>query len=131
MEKSYVYFWLSSIDWETIDINFISEKLSIQYSEVRKEWEYNYSRILKTQQNENLNINKLVKEIIDQLDDKIDIINEIKSELKLISILEIVLCINTNESIPMPYFWHDSKTIEFLYKTWTTTDVDIYTFFQS
>lgn len=131
MEKSYVYFWLSSINWEVIDINFISEKLNIQYSEVRKEWEYNYSRILKTQQNEDLNINKLVEEIIDQLDDKIDIINEIKSELKLISILEIVLCINTNESISTPYFWHHSKTIEFLYKTWTTTDVDIYTFSQA
>ena len=129
MEKSYVYFWLSSASWDNIDTNFISEKLWIKNSIIHPKWKKdNYSRKLQTQKEEYLNINNLIEEITNQLYDKIDIINQIKNELKLVSILEIVLCINTNESISKPYIWHNSKTIEFLHKTWTTTDVDIYTF---
>ncbi|MCL3782132.1 DUF4279 domain-containing protein [Prolixibacteraceae bacterium JC049] len=73
-------------------------------------------------------IEKLVSEIIDQLKDKVEIINNLKQKYELESVLQIVLDIDTNPEQSTPYLGHDLETIEFLFKTQTRTDVDIYTF---
>jgi len=78
--------------------------------------------------NEYFVIYRLIEEIVAILYDKIDIINEVKTQYKLEPILEIVLDIDINPEISTPAMGHDLKTIEFLYKTNTRTDIDIYRF---
>ena len=73
-------------------------------------------------------IDKLVDEIVNELFDKIEIINDLKKELQLYSVLEIVMDIDINPDISTPALGHDLRTLEFLYKTETITDVDIYRF---
>ncbi len=85
-------------------------------------WEWRAEKI------DNLFVNKLVEEVVNRLFEKIDLINELKKEFQLSSILEVVLYIDANEEISTPVIGHDLKTIEFLYKTNTETDVDIYRF---
>jgi Domain of unknown function (DUF4279) len=77
---------------------------------------------------ENIEIDKLVNEVVDKLYEKIEIITELKSKYNLLSVLEIVLFIDMNQDESTPSMGHDLKCIEFLYKTMTTTDVDIYTY---
>lgn len=77
---------------------------------------------------EYLDIDKLVSEIIHQLKDKIEIINELKQKYQLDSVLQIVLDIDMNPDQSTPYLGHDLETIDFLFKTKTKTDVDIYRF---
>lgn len=73
-------------------------------------------------------IDKLVTNIVNALFDKIETINKLKKEMNLNSVLEIVMDIDMNEEMSTPALGHDLKTIEFLYKTQTITDVDIYRF---
>ena len=73
-------------------------------------------------------VNFLINEIIDQLYAKIEAINEVKLQYVLESVLQIVLYIDTNEDNATPYFGHDLRIIDFLYRTQTTTDVDIHRF---
>lgn len=75
---------------------------------------------------EAIEIDKLVTSIINQLRDKVDQINTLKKKYNLTSILEIVLDIDINPESSTPALGYDVDTIEFLYKTKTTTDVDIY-----
>lgn len=73
-------------------------------------------------------IDNLVNEVVGMLFDKIEIINELKAELRLDSVLEIVMGVDINPIQSTPALSHDLRTIEFLYRTKTTTDVDIYRF---
>jgi hypothetical protein len=73
-------------------------------------------------------VSNLVEEIVNKLFDKIEIINELKNRYNLYSVLEIVMYVDTNEEQTTPSLGHDLKTIEFLYRTQTETDVDIYRF---
>ena len=77
---------------------------------------------------EYLIVDSLVDEVISKLFDKIEIINELKNQFNLDSVLEVVMYIDTNEEQSTPALGHDLKTIEFLYRTQTKTDVDIYRF---
>ena len=73
-------------------------------------------------------VSNLVEEIVNKLFDKIEIINELKNQYNLYSVLEIVMYVDTNEEQTTPSLGHDLKTIEFLYRTQTETDIDIYRF---
>jgi hypothetical protein len=131
--KSYVYFALKGDDFDPV---VITDRLKIKpskfwrkgdkgrYIEKQKfsNWQLNSEGI------EKIEIDNLVNEIIIKLNKKIDIINGLKKELGLESVLEIVLYIDTNEEETTPSLGHDLKTIDFLYKTRTITDIDIYRF---
>jgi len=132
MNNSYVYFALKG---DSFDPDLVSQRLGISPTKIHRlgdsigkngnkikfaGW-YLYSDIV-----DNLFVNKLVEEVISKLAVKIDIINAIKKDYGLSSILETVLYIDTNDEVSTPIIGHDSKTIEFLYKTNTETDVDIY-----
>ncbi|MFM2291918.1 MAG: hypothetical protein RIS29_1731 [Bacteroidota bacterium] len=77
---------------------------------------------------EYLNIDRLVAEIVEPLYEKIELINEAKSQLGLESVLEVVLYIDVNEENSTPSVIYDLKTIEFLFKTKTIVDIDIHRF---
>jgi hypothetical protein len=136
MEKcnSYVYFALKG---DNFDPQIITDRIGIEPTESWKKGskgKYNpvlkYSSwILSTPKGkESIEIDKLVDEIVYALKDKIEIINQLKSEFKLDSVLEIVIDIDINPEKSTPALGHDLKTIEFLYLTKTITDVDIYRF---
>lgn len=57
---------------------------------------------------------------------KIDEINKLKEKYDLHSVLQFALEIDFNEEFNTPALGLDEKTIEFLYKTKTVVDVDIY-----
>lgn len=57
---------------------------------------------------------------------KIDEINKLKEKYDLHSVLQFVLEIDFNEEFNTPALGLDEKTIEFLYKTKTVVDVDMY-----
>jgi|SRR5688500_4613043 len=77
---------------------------------------------------EDIYIDNLVEEIVNQLFDKIEIINMVKAQYELNSILQIVVWIDTNDESSTPAIGHDLRTIEFLFRTGTVTDVDMYKF---
>ena len=68
----------------------------------------------------------LVAEVIAKLEDKIDDSIKRKQQFKLHAVLEIVLFVDINEECSTPALGHDLRTINFLYRTQTRTDVDIY-----
>jgi len=136
METSgtYVYFALTG---DSFDPKIITDRIGIEPTE---SWikgdkgkynpRLNYScwQLSTDRGKEDIGIGKLVDIIISRLNDKIDIINHLKLELKLESVLEIVLDIDTNPDKTTPALGFDSVTIEFLYKTKTIIDIDIYRF---
>lgn len=77
---------------------------------------------------EDLLIDNLVEEIVNQLFDKIDLINDIKARYELNSVLEIIIWIDTCDEASTPALGHDIRTLEFLFRTGTITDVDMYKF---
>ena len=132
--RTYVYFALTGDDFNP---EVITSKLEIQPTRTWKKGDKGkYKPILEYAcwelstkiGAEYIDIDKLVDEIIDKLFDKIHIINELKLQLHLNSILEIILYVDTNEKQTTPALGHNHKVIEFLYKTNTATDVDIYRF---
>lgn len=71
-------------------------------------------------------IDQLVTEVIAKLEDRAEIILQLKQEFGLESVLAIVLYVDVNEDESTPALGHDLRTINFLYRTQTRTDVDIY-----
>ncbi len=136
MEKgnSYVYFALKG---DSFDPKEITRRIGIEPSDSKREGDvgeynssvkYSYWKVSTEKGKEYFEIDKLVNEVISALYDKIEIINEVKNQFQLESVLEIVLDIDINPEISTPAIGHDLKTIEFLFKTNTVTDIDIYRF---
>ncbi len=132
--NTYVYFALTG---DNFDPQIVTEKIGVVPTEKWNKGDkgkykatVDYSSwILSTYKGkEYLMVDNLVNEVIEQLFDKIEVINELKNQFNLDSVLEIVMYIDTNEEQSTPSLGHDLKTIEFLYRTQTKTDVDIYRF---
>ncbi|WP_423130045.1 DUF4279 domain-containing protein [Gaoshiqia sp. Z1-71] len=132
--NSYVYFALTGDNFDTDEV---TNRLGIKPTDSWRKGdkgqfkpilEFASWRLSTDKGHEYLQIDKLVDEIIFKLFDKIEIINDLKTQFQLNSVLEIIMYIDTNEDSSTPALGHDLKTIEFLYRTGTTTDVDIYRF---
>lgn len=128
---SYVYF---AFKGDAFDPDEISKLLEIQPSD---SWEkgdkgkYTAKQQyacwkLQSVSQELLDIDSLINEVIDQLEDKVDLINETKAKMGCETVLEIVMQIDINDEVSAPFIGHDKRTISFLYQTGTTTDIDIY-----
>lgn len=136
MEKSdtYVYFALKGGDFNP---QVVTDKLGVRPTDSGKKGDkgkykpslsFSHWELSTEKGKEYIWVDRLVDEIVQQLYDKIDAINELKNQYDLDSVLEIVLYIDTNEKESTPALGHDLKTIEFLYRTQTRTDVDMYRF---
>jgi len=132
--NSYVYFALKGDNFNPQEI---TNHLGIEPSDIWRKGDkgefnsalkYSCWKLSTEKGKEYLEIDKLVNEIVEILFDKIDIINKLKQEMNLNSVLEIVMDIDINPDQSTPALGHNLKTIEFLYKTRTETDVDIYRF---
>lgn len=133
-ENSYVYFALIG---DNFDPQIVTERIGVNPTETCKKGDkgkynptldYSLWKLSTDKGKGNIIIDKLVDDVIGQLFDKIEIINELKNQFDLDSVLEIVMYIDTNEEQSTPTFGYDLRTIEFLYRTKTKTDVDIYRF---
>lgn len=132
--NSYVYF---SLKGDNFDPKEITKRIGISPSDSWRKGETGKYKSavefakwsLSTDKGkEYLQIDNLVDEIVSKLYDKIETINDLKRQFKLDSVLEIVLYIDTNEDVSTPALGYDLKAIEFLYRTQTKTDVDMYRF---
>ena len=132
--SSYVYFALKGDNFDTDEV---TNRLGITPTNswrngdkgfYKPAVEFAMWRLATDKGKEYIQIDNLVDEIVSKLYDKIEIFNDLKRQYKLDSVLEIVLYIDTNEDNSAPALGHDLKTIEFLYRTGTNTDVDIYRF---
>ena len=132
--NTYVYFSLVGGNFPP---DKVSEKLAIQPTEswqtgdkgkYKKELTFSCWKLSTEKGKEYLDIDKLVSEIVHNLKDKVDTINELKQKYQLDSVLQIVLDIDMNPDQSTPYLGHDLETIDFLFRTQTKTDIDIYRF---
>lgn len=131
--NSCVYFVLKGDDFDPKEItNNLGEPTEVwrkgDKGKYNPSLKYSCWKISTIKGKEYIEIDKLVNEIVELLFDKIEKINELKQKLKLNSVLEIVMDIDINPNQSTPALGHNLKTIEFLYKTRTETDVDIYRF---
>lgn len=131
---SYVYFALTG---DNFDPQIVTDKIGVTPTETwnkgdkgkyKPTLDYSCWKLSTDKGKEYVMVDSLVDEVIEQLFDKIEIINELKNQFDLNSVLEIVMYIDTNEEQSTPALGHDLKTIEFLHRTQTKTDVDIYRF---
>ena len=133
MEKAntYVYFALMGDDFNS---EIATEKISIIPTETwnrgdkgkyNQNLKYSCWKLSTGSRLEYLMVDELVDEIVEKLFDKIEAINELKKQYDLHSVLQIVMYVDCNEEESTPALGHNLKTIEFLYRTQTTTDVDI------
>jgi hypothetical protein len=136
MEKgnTHVYFSLTGYNF---DPQIVTDRIGVIPTETWKKGDkgkykptldYSYWKLSTEKGKEYIMVDSLVDEVIGQLFDKIEIINKLKNQFNLDSVLEIVMYIDTNEEQFTPALGHDLKTIEFLHRTKTKTDIDIYRF---
>lgn len=131
--NSYVYFSLSGNDFDPEDV---TTELGIEPSQTQKKGEKgNYIKASKfsywkLQSNivDNIFLDNLVEDIVSILGKKIDEINRLKEKFGLSSRIQVVMYVDTNEEVSTPALGHSEKVIEFLYRTNSATDVDIYRF---
>lgn len=132
MYYSYAYFVLHGDDF---DPDEVTQRLKLtptkkyrkgekgEYIPITRHSHWSYS----SEQKEGaIDIDELVLQAIEKFVGKEEEILSIKEEYNLSSTLEIVLWIDMNEETSTPYIGHDLKVIDFLHKTRTKTDVDIY-----
>lgn len=130
--NSYVYFALQGDDFEPSEITrFLGIEPTITWKKGDKGrytscLKYTCWQLEAVRGNEPLLIDNLVTEIIAKLEDRVEIIRNLKQEFGLDSVLKIVLFVDIDEEQSTPALGHDLWTINFLYRTQTRTDVDIY-----
>ena len=64
--------------------------------------------------------------LIDQFESKIEIINRLKNQLKLTTRLQFVINIDIDPDSSTPYFGLNKRAIDFLSRTGTEVDFDVY-----
>ncbi|MES2777139.1 MAG: DUF4279 domain-containing protein [Bacteroidota bacterium] len=133
-DYSYVYF---ALEGDNFNPDEVTKRLGVLPTKIRRKGEPVGNNGMKnkfsawylhTEKTDNLFVKNLVKDVVERLFDKIDIINGLKKDFHLTSILETVLLIDENEEVSTPVIGQDLNTIEFLFRTSTKTDVDIYRF---
>jgi hypothetical protein len=132
--NSYVYF---AFKGDNFDPNEITERIGIKPTEIWRKGdkgkhhpsiEYSGWQLSSEKGQEKIEIDILVDQVVSMLYDKMEIINELKVRFNLESVLEVVMDVDINAKTSLPALGHNSKTIEFLFKTKTTTDIEIYRF---
>lgn len=132
--NSHVYFTLIGNDF---DPNILTNQLNLSPNNSWRKgdkgkynpnlkyscWEYGTNEEI-----EGIWMDKAVDKIISKLNSKIEVINKLKKDYNLKSVLRIIMYIDMNEENSTPALGHSLVTIKFLYESSTTTDVDIYRF---
>lgn len=129
---TYAYFALKG---DNFDPQVVTDRIGIAATEswrrgdnglYKPTLEYSCWKLCTDKEKDSLDIYTLIDEIVGKLFDRVEVIKDIKRQFGLASLLEVVMYIDTNEEQSAPSLGYDQKAIDFLYRTQTTTDVDIY-----
>ncbi len=124
--NNYLYF---SFDAELFDSELLTTEMGIDPTMViRKKdivpkstsWKY------KIEAGNEINLEIHIEKLIDIFEPKIEIINRLKKELNLETRLQFVIDIDINPDTSTPYFGLNKRTINFLGKTETEVNFDLY-----
>ena len=111
------------------DVKAISESIGIEATSImiKKDpvpkstmWEYRINA------GNDIDLESHIEKLIDLFEPKIDKINDIKEKLGLTTRLQFVIDIDINPESSTPYFGLNSRTINFLNRTGTDVDFDLY-----
>jgi len=124
--NSYLYF---SFDAEYFDTEKITEELNIKPTSVmiKKEpipkstaWKYQIDAGNK------IDLESYLENLIEIFEHRIDIINELKEKYSLTTRVQFVIDIDINPESSTPYFGINKRAVDFLAKTGTEVDFDLY-----
>lgn len=123
---NYLYF---AFDAESFDIDIVTDELKLEPTSVmiKKDpvpkstsWEYRIDA------GSNIDLEIHLERLINIFENKVDEINQLKERLKLETRLQFVLDIDINPDSSTPYFGLNKRTIDFLGRTGTEVDFDLY-----
>ncbi|MDB4157887.1 DUF4279 domain-containing protein [bacterium] len=124
--NNYLYF---SFDAEFFNTENITDELNIQPTSVmiKKEpvpkstaWKYQINA------GNEIDLEKYLAQLIAVFDSKIETINRLKKNYNLKTRIQFVIDIDLNPESSTPYFGLNTKAIDFLEKTRTEIDFDLY-----
>jgi hypothetical protein len=124
--NNYLYF---SFDAEYFDTKEITEKLNIEPSSVMIKKEpvpKSTAWIYQIDAGNEIDLENFLEKLIDIFEPKAEIINDLKDKLNLTTRLQFVITIDINPDSSTPYFGLNKRTINFLSKTETEVDFDLY-----
>jgi hypothetical protein len=124
--NNYLYF---SFDAEYFDTEKITNELDIEPTSVmiKKEpvpkstaWKYQIDA------GNEIDLESYLEKLIDIFKPKVEIINRLKNKYDLTTRIQFVIDIDVNPESSTPYFGLNKKAIDFLAKTGTEVDFDLY-----
>ncbi len=124
--NNYLYF---SFDAEYFDTDIVTDELKIKPTSVMikkhpvpksTSWEFRIDA------GQDIDLESYVEILIDIFETKVDIINRLKEKLNLETRLQFVIDIDIDTDSSTPYFGLNKRVIDFLGRTKTSVDFDLY-----
>ena len=124
--NNYLYF---SFDSEYFDTDVITSELGLEPTSLMikddpipksTSWKYRINA------GREIDLETPLDKLIDILESKIEVINRLKKQLGLTTRLQFVIDIDINPDSSTPYFGLNKRTIDFLSRTETEVDFDLY-----
>lgn len=124
--NNYLYFsfYADYFDPEQIskDLNIDPTSVMVKKDPVPKSTAWKYQ----VEAGDEINLETFLEKLIDIFEPKIEIINKLKENLNLKTHIQFVIDIDINPDSSTPIFGLNKRTIDFLAKTETTVDFDLY-----
>ena len=124
--NNYLYY---SFDAEYFDTETITRSLNIKPTSVKNKRDpvpVSTSWVYKVEVGNGIDLETPLEKLIDLLLPKVEIINRLKQQYNLTTRLQFVIDIDINPDASTPYFGLSNKAIDFLYRTGTDVDFDVY-----
>jgi len=124
--NNYLYFSFDANDFDTekitAELNIEPTSVMIKKEPVPKStsWEY------KIEAGNEIDLESYLQQLIDIFEPKAEIINGLKNKYDLTTRIQFVVDIDINPESSTPYFGLNKRTIDFLAKTGTDVDFDLY-----
>jgi len=124
--NNYLYF---AFDAEYFDTKIITQELKIKpsYVKIKKDpvpkstsWKYEIIAGV------DINLETYLEQLLDIFEPKIELINDLKKNYNLETRLQFVIYIDIDPEASTPYFGLNARAIDFLGKTGTEVDFDLY-----
>lgn len=124
--NNYLYFSFDSdyfdTDIVTSELGIEPTRLMIKKDPVPKSTSWSY----RIEVGQEIDLETPLEKLVTLFEDKAEEINRLKKELGLTTRLQFVIDIDINPEASTPYFGLNKRTIDFLSKTGTEVDFDVY-----
>jgi len=124
--NNYLYF---SFDAEFFDVDVLTRELKLEPTSVmvkKNPVPKSTSWMYRIDAGNDIDLETHLEKLIDIFENKVEEINRLKVKLKLDTRLQFVIDIDINPDSSTPYFGLNKRTINFLGKTGTEVDFDLY-----